>query len=46
MAVAARTQAIAQREDKLAILRRHSLFGQLSPALAEHLGGGACGAEL
>ena len=38
MAVAARTQAIAQREDKLAILRRHSLFGQLSPALAEHLG--------
>jgi CRP/FNR family transcriptional regulator, cyclic AMP receptor protein len=38
MTVAARRQAIAGRTDKLAILRRHSLFGQLSPAVAERLG--------
>ena len=38
MAIATRRQAIAGRADKLAILRRHSLFGQLSPAVTEHLG--------
>jgi len=38
MAIATRRQAIAGRADKLAILRRHSLFGQLSPAATEHLG--------
>ena len=38
MAIATRRQAISGTADKLAILRRHSLFGQLSPAVIEHLG--------
>ena len=35
---ASRRQATAGTADKLAILRRHSLFGQLPPAVIEHLG--------
>jgi CRP/FNR family transcriptional regulator, cyclic AMP receptor protein len=38
MAAANRRQATAGTANKLAILRRHSLFGQLSPAVTEHLG--------
>lgn len=38
MATANRRQATAGTANKLAILRRHSLFGQLSPAMTEHLG--------
>ena len=38
MAIATRRQAIVGTADKLAILRGHSLFGQLSPAGIEHLG--------
>jgi CRP/FNR family transcriptional regulator, cyclic AMP receptor protein len=38
MATANRRQATAGTANKLAILRRHSLFGQLSPAMIEHLG--------
>jgi CRP-like cAMP-binding protein len=38
MAIATRRQAISRTADKLAILRRHSLFGQLSRAGIEHLG--------
>jgi CRP-like cAMP-binding protein len=38
MATATRRKAISGTADKLAILRRHSLFGQLSPAGIEHLG--------
>jgi CRP-like cAMP-binding protein len=38
MAIANRRKAISGTADKLAILRRHSLFGQLSPAGIEHLG--------
>jgi hypothetical protein len=36
--VISRRQATARTADKLAILRRHSLFGQLSQAAMEHLG--------
>ena len=35
---ASRRQATAGTVDKLAMLRRHSLFGQLPPAVIEHLG--------
>src|SRR5712692_6130939 len=38
MATASRRQATAGTADKLAILRRHSLFGKLSSAAIEHLG--------
>jgi CRP-like cAMP-binding protein len=38
MAIATRRQAISETADKLAILRCHALFGQLSPAEIEHLG--------
>ena len=38
MATANRRKAAAGAADKLAFLRRHSLFGQLSPAAIEHLG--------
>jgi CRP-like cAMP-binding protein len=38
MAIATRRQAIAGTADKLAILRRHPLFCQFSPAVIEHLG--------
>ena len=38
MASVSRRQAIAETQAKHAILRRHSLFGQLSPAVIEHLG--------
>jgi len=38
MAIATRRQARSGTADKLAILRRHSLFGQLSPAGIKYLG--------
>ena len=38
MATASRRQATAGTADKIAILRRHSLFGKLSSAAIEHLG--------
>jgi CRP/FNR family transcriptional regulator, cyclic AMP receptor protein len=38
MDIASRRQATAGTADKLAILRRHSLFGKLSSAAIEHLG--------
>src|ERR1700704_1184597 len=38
MPTASRRQATAGTADKLAILRRHSLFGKLSSAAIEHLG--------
>jgi CRP/FNR family cyclic AMP-dependent transcriptional regulator len=38
MAIGSRRQTPAVTADKLAILRRHSLFGQLPPAAIKHLG--------
>jgi CRP-like cAMP-binding protein len=35
---ASSTRAVAGAEDKLGLLRRHSLFGQLPPAVLDHLG--------
>jgi len=38
MATASSTRAGPSAEDKLALLRRHSLFGQLPPTALDHLG--------